>query len=136
MSDLLQRLDDEDENEEFIQSFIHEINQLDTVSMEIDDYHYKIPETLKLSTDSTNNEFKSLKPLIDVNNEFNYQNKADYAPSNQSMASDLNNSLNDQVESPFKNQSDNYYRLFWIDAVEKSGLVYIVGKVNNQNYTK
>jgi hypothetical protein len=77
-----------------------------------------------------NNEFKSLKPLIDVNNEFSYQNKADYAPSNQSMVSDLNNSLNNQAESPFKNQSDNYYRLFWIDAVEMSGLVYIVGKVN------
>jgi hypothetical protein len=233
MSDLLQRLDYDDENdeqEEFIQSFIYEANQLDTVSMEIDDY--KIPELPLNSTDSSdirkplnneyeplnslidtnnefnyqnkldeqeftqsfihetdtasmevdndnyempepppilnsdyvldpalnstdsnvasndvffgqvsasdaihkplNNEFKSLKPLIDVNNEFSYQNKADYTSSNQSMVSSLNSSLNDQVESPFKNQSENCYRLFWIDATEKSGIVYIIGKVINQ----
>jgi hypothetical protein len=148
-----------DQQEEYIQTFIHEVDQLDTALMEIDNDNYEVfdtsklqstlnyndgaPDTLKppilnstdliIAPDDThkplNNEYKPLKSLIDINNEFSYQNEVDDASSNTSMVSDLNNSLGGKDESLINNQSDNYYRLFWIDAVEKSGLVYMVGKV-------
>ncbi|CAG8474984.1 7713_t:CDS:10 [Funneliformis mosseae] len=60
-------------------------------------------------------------------NEFSYQNKFDNVSLNQPINS--NSSLNDQVKSPIDHQSNNCYQLFWIDAIEKAGLVYIVGKV-------
>ncbi|GBB91734.1 hypothetical protein RclHR1_01910018 [Rhizophagus clarus] len=89
------------------QSFIHETSQPDTVSMECDH-----DQPLKL----------------DANSEFIYQTKDDRHEFDQSFIQETIPSINDQ--------SDNCYRLFWIDAVEKFGIVYIIGKVfNNESNT-
>jgi hypothetical protein len=68
------------------------------------------------------------KPLkLDTNSEFIYQTKNDKK---------FDQSFIQETILPINDQSHNCYRLFWIDAVEKFGIVYIIGKVDQSDYTK
>ncbi|CAB4492189.1 unnamed protein product [Rhizophagus irregularis] len=121
------------------QSSIHETDKMDTVSMEyipfdseftyqekVDDKQDQsyIHETNQPDTASMDHN----KPLkLDTNSEFIYQTKNDKK---------FDQSFIQETIPPINDQSHNCYRLFWIDAVEKFGIVYIIGKVfNNESKT-
>ncbi|RIA89475.1 DNA polymerase family B-domain-containing protein [Glomus cerebriforme] len=64
------------------------------------------------------------KPLkLGSNIEFIYQKKDD------DKQEEFIQSFIHETNQPINDQSDNCYRLFWIDAVEKFGIVYIIGKI-------
>jgi hypothetical protein len=126
-------LDDEIDDKQG-QPSIHETNKLDTVSMEyipFDSeftYQEKINDKQDQSFINETNQLDTVsmeynKPdILDVNTEFIYQMKDDRQEFDQSFIQ--------ETIPPINDQSDNCYKLFWIDAVEKFGIIYIIGKVN------